>query len=355
MIRDLRLSQGARLAPRLAFLTAALAVAFGAPAAAKAANGPGSFAITTVPAVAGIHFTFEGTTHVTGASGTTSFPTGSSLAIFRSPYGLSRVIHLRPTKRANGSVYRLQRWYSKSIDGERTLVAALREIVPTKVAFVNPAKGPFPADRVGTVVLRRSDGAVFRFAGEELQTPVYLQATRVVPLTGGLVSKNLLYRVQSVTIEGNNLVNRSQQAFLPALDSSVSLKLLFYSARFKAQDRLFQFGIGSGIHLQFPNGRVHFYRFNDAGEVDLPALPRGNYRVTVDAAGLKVTSPVAMTRDQVATLKVVSYLDLVVLALVAVSLAAGLLLVGRPGLRKRTRALLVRAWRRRSPSEVASA
>jgi hypothetical protein len=292
---------------------------------------------------------------VTDASGTTSFAArGKTLAIFRSPYGLSRVIHLRPQKRANGSVYKLQRWYSKSVHGERTLVAALREFVPTKIAFVNPAKGPFPAAQVDQVVTKRSDGAVFRFTGRQLRKPVYLQGTRVVPLTGGLVSKNLLYRVQAVTIEGNNLVNRSQQAFLPALDSSVSLKLLFYSARFKAQDRLFQFGIGSGIHLRFPNGRVHFYRFNDNGEVDLAALPRGNYRVTVDAPGLKVTSPVAMTRDQVATLRVVSYLDLAVLALVALSLAVGLLLVGRPALRKRVRVLLVRAWRRRSPSAVAS-
>ena len=56
-----------------------------------------------------------------------------------------------------------------------------------------------------------------------------------------------------------------------------------------------------------------------------------------------MTSPVAMTRDQVATLKVVSYLDVGVLAVFMASIAIGLLLVGRPVLRRR----LVASLRRR--------
>jgi hypothetical protein len=66
-------------------------------------------------------------------------------------------------------------------------------------------------------------------------------------------------------------------------------------------------------------------------------LPRGNYRVTVHAPGLKMKMPVAMTRDQVATLNVVSYLDVAAVGFVIFSTAAGLLLVGRPGLRRRLR------------------
>jgi hypothetical protein len=187
-----------------------------------------------------------------------------------------------------------------------------------------------------------------------LEKPVLLRATRIVPLGGELVSKDLLYRVQAVTIEGNNLVNRSQQAFVPAKSGKVALRLLFYSARFIARDRIFQFAIGSGIQLRFPNGRTHFYRFNDSGEVDLPALPRGNYRITVKAPGLKVTSPVAMTRDQVATLKVVSYLDVAVVATLMLSIALGLLLVGRPVLRRRVRRVFSHALRR-STQTVAGA
>ena len=329
-------------------LLAALSLAAGPPAPAHAASNaaPTVFAVTTVPSVSGLSFTYKGETHITGRDGTTSFSVPAFAAAgLQQPYGLSRTVQLHATPRKDGTIYRLQRWYSKSLHGVRTLTAALREFVPTRIRFVNPTAGAFEARRVGRVVTKRSDGAVFSFTGRQLEKPVLLQATRVVPLTGGLVSKHLLYRVQSVTIEGNNLVNRSQQAFLPAENPVVVLKLLFYSARFIARDRLFQFAIGSGISLAFPNGRVHFYKFDSSGEVNLPALPRGNYRVTVKAPGLKMTSPVAMTRDQVATLKVVSYLDVGVLVVFMASIAIGLLLVGRPVLRRRLVALL-----RRRPS-----
>jgi hypothetical protein len=155
----------------------------------------------------------------------------------------------------------------------------------------------------------------------------------------------MLYRVQAVTIDGNNLVNRAQQAFLPATNASVKLKLLFYSARFAAQDRLFRFSIGSGIKLEFPNHRVRRYKFDDSGQVVLPALPRGNYRVTINAPGIGLTSPVALTRNQVVKLKVVSYLDVAVVAIVLVGIALSLVLARRPQLRVRLRRALPR-WSR---------
>jgi hypothetical protein len=307
------------------------------PPAARAAAGPLPLRVQTVPAVAGLRFTFAGGTHVTDSSGATSFfAPVADRAIFTNPFGLSRIVRLIPATRPDGSLYRVGRWYSKSIHRERTLVAALDEFVPTTIGFVNPKAGAVAPQLVEQVVVKRSDGAVFRFAGRRLRRPVLLQATRVVPLTGGLVSKPLLYRVQSVTMQGNSLVNRAQQAFEPASSPHVTLRLLFYSAKFLIRDRLFGFAVGSGIELRFPNGREHFYRYNGGpGEVDLAALPRGNYRVKVHAAGIGLTSPVAMTRDQVATIKVFSYIDLGVTLGFLLAVALGVLLWGRPELRRR--------------------
>jgi hypothetical protein len=59
-----------------------------------------------------------------------------------------------------------------------------------------------------------------------------------------------------------------------------------------------------------------------------------------------MTSPVAMTRDQVATLKVVSYLDVGVIFVVLLAIAGGLLLVGRPALRRRLRRSFQRGSRK---------
>jgi hypothetical protein len=49
-------------------------------------------------------------------------------------------------------------------------------------------------------------------------------------------------------------------------------------------------------------------------------------------SGLASLSPVALSRDQVVNLKVISSLDIVVVVLVGASLGLGLLFVGRPWL-----------------------
>ena len=297
------------------------------------------FSVQSVPAVAGLKFTFAGTTQTTGADGSTLFALthAAFVEVQKSPFGLIQAVKLQPTVFPDGRTYRIQRWYSADIKGIRTLRAAIDEYVPTTVGFVDPKSGVFPTKNVDWVKLHRSDGAAFTFSGKQLARPVLLKATRVVPLAGTLVSKHLLYRVQAVTIDGNNLVNRAQQAFLPAETPKVTLRLLFYSVKFIARDRIFRFPIGSSITLEYPNGNSRDYKLGSSRTLLLKALPRGNYRVTVHAPGLKMKMPVAMTRDQVATLNVVSYLDVAAVGFVVFATAAGLLLVGRPGLRRRLR------------------
>lgn len=295
--------------------------------------------VQSVPALRGLKFTFAGTTQATGANGSVEFSLSRDafVQLQQNPFGLVHAVKLEHTFFPNGTTYRIQRWYTANVNGVRTLKAAVDEYVPTRVAFLDPKSGPFAAEKVGHVSLRRSDGAAFLFTGKQLSRPVLLKATRVVPLAGSLVSKHLLYRVQAVTIDGNNLVNRAQQAFLPAESPNVRLKLLFYSAKFVARDRIFRFPIGSSITLEYPNGHARDYKLDSSGAVVLKALPRGNYRVTVHAPGLKMKMPIAMTRDQVATLNVVSYLDVATVAFVLFATASGLLIVGRPGLRRRLR------------------
>jgi hypothetical protein len=346
-------SRNARIV--LTILAALAATGIARVDAARAAGGSTArvLRVQSVPEMRGLKFTFEGTTQTTGSDGSTLFTLSRDafVQLQQNPYGLVHALKLEPTFFPNGTTFRVQRWYTANENGIRTLRAAVDEFVPTKVRFVDPKSGTFAADQVDRVSLRRSDGAALTFTGKQLTRPVLLKATRIVPLAGQLVSKHLLYRVQAVTIEGNNLVNRAQQAFLPAETPKVTLRLLFYSAKFVARDRIFRFPIGSSITLEYPNGRSHDYKLGSSGVLLLPALPRGNYRVTVHAAGLKMKMPVAMTRDQVATLNVVSYLDVATVVLVLLATAAGLLLVGRPGLRRRLR----RPFGRRRAADMAKA
>jgi hypothetical protein len=311
--------------------------------------------VQSVPATAGLPFSFAGTTRITGRDGSVEFALSRQgfITLQQNPFGIVRALSLAPKVFGDGTTYQVQRWYVRSVHGVRVVRAAIDEFIPTRIGFVDPKSGAFAAGKVDWVRLKRSDGAVFTFSGKRLERPVLLKATRVVPLAGGLVSKRLLYRVESVTIEGNNLVNRAQQAFLPKASRNVTLKLLFYSAKFTARDRIFRFPVGSSLTLEFPNGRTHDYKLDSSGTLVLPALPRGNYRVTIHASGLKMRTPIAMTRDQVATINVVSYLDVATVIAVLCSIAAGLLLVGRPGLRRSLRRGLRRRGRDRDRSTEA--
>ena len=302
--------------------------------------------VQSVPATGGLTFSFAGTTRTTGSDGGVEFLLSQSAfaVLQQNPLGIVRALGLKPRVFSDGTTYRVQRWYVRSVHGVRTVRAAIDKFVPTHIRFVDPNSGPFEAANVGQVQLKRSDGAVFTFSGKRLERAVLLKATRVVPLAGGLVSKQLLYRVEGVTIQGNNLVNRSQQAFLPASSRNVTLKLLFYSATFKARDRIFGFPFGgSSLTLEFPNGRTQDYKLDSSGTLRLPALPRGSYRVTIHAAGLKMKTPIRDDSRPVAVIKVVSYLDVATVLVALASVACGLLLVGRPRLRRSLR----RAFRRR--------
>ena len=64
----------------------------------------------------------------------------------------------------------------------------------------------------------------------------------------------------------------------------MQLRLLLFSARFEVRDALLGFPIGSAVRLEYPNGESSA-RPSGRRRADLESLPRGDYRVSVDALG----------------------------------------------------------------------
>jgi hypothetical protein len=326
--------------PRGLVLVAVLAVtalelAAGAAIGRAATQTTHGLRISTVPAVAHLRFALGGRVYTTDRQGVATIPPARlnriSLALRKHRLLLGQHITLLPNRRPDGSRYRLERWYANL----PPLTAALDLYRPVRFGLASRTGRPIALELLDSFQLKRVDGAVINLGRAQLQRPVMLQASRVVPLNGKLVSKDLLYRVQRVSVGGNNLVNRAQQAFLPSKTLAVKLRLLFYAVRFSAKDTLFGFPIGSAIRLVYPNGRVRVHRFHGHGQVALAALPRGTYHVSVVGPGLSPSSPVSITRAHSAELKVFSYLDIAVLALAVAALVCGLALARRPALRRR--------------------
>jgi hypothetical protein len=160
-------------------------------------------------------------------------------------------------------------------------------------------------------------------------SPQWLLGLATTRVSSGLITTEVLYRLDDVRVGGNNVVNAGQQALLPSKESVWRVELLFYDLDVNVTDYLFGKPTGSHILLTFPNGEERTYDLH-GGRVSVPSLPRGNYQIGVKGAGLTLVQPLALSQDQTAELDFISYTDVatgVILALVGVSL---LIVIGRP-------------------------
>lgn len=185
-------------------------------------------------------------------------------------------------------------------------------------------------DRVTAFTLKSSHGAVYQFADHRAR---WLLANRVARRKNGLEVAPIQYAVESVMIDGANVVNKYQQRFLLHANDQWKLELLLYYARFRTRDALFGMPVGSAVQLTYPDERVELLPFDGEQEVVVGPLARGLYKVRViGVSGMAPQTPVALSRDQEVELKVLTLLDMGIGALLASALALGLLFYGRPEL-----------------------
>jgi hypothetical protein len=206
--------------------------------------------------------------------------------------------------------------------------------------FVDLSKRPVDFKRITAVTLKGSNGTTFTF---EDNLPHWLPAGRVIRLNNGLEQTKILYSVISVVIDGSNVVSQAQQRFYVNPNDVWTVQLLLYKASFTARDALFRFPVGSGIHVEYPDGDLQTFAFPQDQKQTLDGLARGIYRVTVTGAdGIAPPTPIALSRDQEVELLVFSSLDIGVIATIGLFLSLGLLLFGRPYIVKDTIALAYR-------------
>lgn len=274
--------------------------------------------IGTVPPVAGFPVILEGVTSITDAAGKAHFTTTEE--------GLSEHISLneatltvdgRQVKVAASRVY-----YGANGDAARL---ALDLSYQVKFDFSSMNGEAVDDSVIDSVTVKSVTGAVEKLPAHQVN---WLQGSRVVPLSGGLEVKKLDWTVQNVEYSGSNVVNASQQKFLPADSQDVVVKLLFYRVSLNVRDAFFGFSAGRAVDVVYPDGRAQRFRLDDGGVLTLPALPRGNYTVTAVGPGPAMTRPLALSRDQDVDLKFYSWLDIGALAVIVVLLAAGLPLLG---------------------------
>jgi len=314
----------------LALLMAAAVAASGWRAGAAEAQSA-TLDVQTVPALPGVRISANGQVLRTDRRGVARLPVDVPIvagqASLHDAVEAVKVLGTDLSPRVHAS---LARWYAiggwrRPATGPYVLHAALDLSYAVRPRFVEPGGRTVDRARVSSVAVRSSDGTQHVFQGTRA---LRLHGTRVARIGSRLRPRPIQYSVTRVVVDGANVVNRGQLRFHPARARELTVGVRFYPMTIVVKDALFGFSMGSAIRLRRPDGTVKRYHLNRDGEVKLPALPRGNYEVEVEALGVLSKTPIALSRRQRVEVKVVSYLDLAI-ALCGLS-AIGALLVRRP-------------------------
>jgi hypothetical protein len=195
--------------------------------------------------------------------------------------------------------------------------------------FYDTTNKPVDPQRVSSMIIR-GIGNTYTLDGAG---PVWLPSNRLTRRVGErLESQEILYYFRDVTIDGANVINRSEQRFHIRPDDTWPIQVLLYSVHFTARDAMFHFPIGKGVELTYPDGHIEkfFFEAGDAQAV-VPSLARGSYSAKIiGSGGSAPPTPIHLSRDQDVELLMLSFLDIAVIIGIPLSIALVFFFIGRP-------------------------
>ncbi|HET6770865.1 MAG TPA: hypothetical protein VFH75_04435, partial [Actinomycetota bacterium] len=323
----------------LVLTTGSLVLAGGvwAPAHAQQAG----LTIHVVPAFAGARFALDGQVFESDASGVASISVQSPGTHVLEALEIEDLGTMRAT---------FSRWGDDFFQPRRDI--ELPRVTPLEVGydvshpvtltFVGRDGEKVDASRVSSFTIRSGLGAVEEYKDPG---PHWFQAVRILRRSIGLEAKELQYSLESVEVDGSNVVNRAEQRFYIKGKATWEIRLLLYSVHFSTQDALFGSPVGSRIVIEYPDGTERRVQLADDGTVTVDSLARGSYMAWVEASGISPPMPIIVSRDaQETRLKVITLLDVGAFVFVLAGTAIALAFIGRPRLRSAVRSKLRFRW-----------
>lgn len=217
--------------------------------------------------------------------------------------------------------------------GRTTRIQATFQTTRTiRYDFVDQAHRPVAPDRITSVTIRSDSGRQLTLEGVR---PVRLTAVRPVLEAGSAVGKEVTYYLQSVVIDGTNVVNAGEQRLIPNRTADAEFVVLLRSARFQIRDRLSGDPLAGSIELTYPDGRIERLAAGHDGDVAVENLARGTYQVRASVAGYSQAQEIMLSRSRYVELPVMTYVDIAALSVAALTTLTVLVVVGRRRLRKR--------------------
>jgi hypothetical protein len=197
-------------------------------------------------------------------------------------------------------------------------------------SFVTTGNQSVPSSRVSGVELRADGGTISSVTGGQT---IRLRGVQPVQEAGALVAHTVNYTLQSVMVDGSNVVNVGQQRVSPTRQASAKFVLQLRQLTITAHDRFFGMQAGRAVMVTYPDGRRVSYRFNRAHQVVLTNVARGHYQVHVDGGGFLTSQAVVLSRNQIVSMPILTWPDIVTLIVVLAAVAGVAVLRQRRGSR----------------------
>ncbi len=299
---------------------------------------PATVRVATVPMVVGTHISLGTLQSTTDANGVATFQVAKVGAYalapqFDAPNAMTRISFDRWGDGVPGRDRQL------TVSGDQDLALGLIVAYRGSLAFEDPEGHPVPPSRIDSVTLVGSNGQTQTVTD---YTDVWLTAASSAVQSGELAAVSNVYRIAQVTIAGSNVVNAGQQTWQPTPNGNRLVEVLLYSLTVDTQDALLGSAVQGSLDLIFPDGTIRTLTVGSDGSLSFDGLARGQYTLKLHASGLTAPTPVALSRSQTATLRIISVLDLAIgLGLLILGVVL-LLVLGR---RRQMAALLGRPWR----------
>ena len=314
---------------------------------------PITLTLNTVPALPGVHFTFDGHLLVTAANGRATYTaehdfvphtltlTDTSLQVTDHRYQFSRWAGQRnPNQAFTHTVTALPFRQSYAITAAFTVQ---QQVTPR---FVEENGSSLDRSRISAITVKSDTGQLVRLSPTGA---AWLDGMRPAYHHSALTADPAIYSLQSVMVSGTNVVDAGRQTFKPASNITPTFITQFYDLVITGHDALFKTAMGKQAIVTFPDGNKQTVTLNAQHTATLPNLPRGTYTVRLKVGnGIVAADQFALSKDKTVDVAVISLVDIAVLIAAALIAALALIAIGRHWWRYRPVRKLRRLLRRDS-------
>ena len=328
------LAAGLALAISLASLGLGQPALAGAQAPARPAQAglqpwPITITIRTVPALAGVRFSFDGTTLVTG-------PRGMAAVTERHNFSLHTLRLLNTRVGKPGRRYTFARWagqrdpnqaFRPTVRGlpmraDYTVTAAFSAQCPVTPHYTDQHGTALDPGRITLVSVRSDAGRTMSLSPS---ATTWLPCVLAAYVDSAMRKDDVQYSVQRVMISGTNIVHAGVERFWPSRTAHPTVVGYFHDLTIASHDALFGAGTGTVALVTQPNHLVRRVTLGTSHSATLSNLPQGEYRVDVKAGSAIISAQsLRLSRDQSVNLTAVSRADLATIGGVALLIVLGL-------------------------------